>query len=387
MTRDYGAEGLLEAAEDDPPGARPCCGCSTARPTSRRATAAASYSRSRASRAARAAAASTGSSTSTGSSRLRRRRSRVYGGDRIWWDYRDWTAAMRVPAVVGSWPEPFAHHAGKERLPVRIDCFANEADCDSGAEGRHEGDEASLEPAPPWARPSACFGSSSAPGARCGRTAPAALIERGPERRFRRLRAGRGLRLVVLDSGPGGGRARRRRRPGRAGREGEEQPTLGRDRDRRGGRRRGRAARHRRSATITTRCSPPRAELALPGRRPMRTALAYKPRPGPPRGAEPLSRVYLGSIASSPSPSRTRSCSPERARRSPSPVAAGAGRALAAAARWGVTLGALRRRQRARLAARRDDPGARLGAAGARPDRHHRRGARRGRGAGAAIAW
>ena len=31
------------------------------------------------------------------------------GGDRVWWDYRDWTAAMRVPAVVGSWPEPFVH--------------------------------------------------------------------------------------------------------------------------------------------------------------------------------------------------------------------------------------------------------------------------------------
>ena len=31
------------------------------------------------------------------------------GGDRIWWDYRDWTAAMRVPTVVGSWPEPFLH--------------------------------------------------------------------------------------------------------------------------------------------------------------------------------------------------------------------------------------------------------------------------------------
>ena len=32
---------------------------------------------------------------------------RVAGGDRIWWDHRDWTDAMRVPAVVGSWPEPF----------------------------------------------------------------------------------------------------------------------------------------------------------------------------------------------------------------------------------------------------------------------------------------
>jgi Domain of unknown function (DUF4430) len=31
----------------------------------------------------------------------------VRGSDRIWWDYRDWTDAMRVPAVVGSWPQPF----------------------------------------------------------------------------------------------------------------------------------------------------------------------------------------------------------------------------------------------------------------------------------------
>ena len=31
----------------------------------------------------------------------------VRGGDRIWWDYRDWTNAISTPAVVGSWPEPF----------------------------------------------------------------------------------------------------------------------------------------------------------------------------------------------------------------------------------------------------------------------------------------
>src|SRR5689334_1831316 len=28
---------------------------------------------------------------------------RVKGGDQIWWDYRNWSAAMSVPAVVGSW--------------------------------------------------------------------------------------------------------------------------------------------------------------------------------------------------------------------------------------------------------------------------------------------
>jgi hypothetical protein len=45
-------------------------------------------------------------------------------GDRIWWDYRDWTAAMRVPAVVGSWPEPFAHGYEGERHPVELVCRA-----------------------------------------------------------------------------------------------------------------------------------------------------------------------------------------------------------------------------------------------------------------------
>ena len=48
----------------------------------------------------------------------------VRAGDRIWWDYRDWTAAMRAPAVVGSWPEPFAQSsAGTDRLPVQVVCY------------------------------------------------------------------------------------------------------------------------------------------------------------------------------------------------------------------------------------------------------------------------
>ena len=32
----------------------------------------------------------------------------VLPGDRIQWDHRDWSAAMRVPAIVGAFPEPFA---------------------------------------------------------------------------------------------------------------------------------------------------------------------------------------------------------------------------------------------------------------------------------------
>jgi len=47
----------------------------------------------------------------------------VHGGDRVWWDRRDWSAAQRVPAVVGSFPEPFLHGPGTDkRLPVRIEC-------------------------------------------------------------------------------------------------------------------------------------------------------------------------------------------------------------------------------------------------------------------------
>ena len=43
-------------------------------------------------------------------------------GDRIWWDYHEWTDVMRVPAVVGSFPEPFVHGSEGKRYPVRIDC-------------------------------------------------------------------------------------------------------------------------------------------------------------------------------------------------------------------------------------------------------------------------
>jgi hypothetical protein len=46
----------------------------------------------------------------------------VKGGDRIWWDYRDWSAAMSVPAVVGSWPEPFAQASSDRPEPVLIEC-------------------------------------------------------------------------------------------------------------------------------------------------------------------------------------------------------------------------------------------------------------------------
>ena len=59
----------------------------------------------------------------------------VQGGDRIWWDYRDWTDAMRVPAVVGSWPEPFAQASTEaDHPPVRVECLAGGAACELAAD-------------------------------------------------------------------------------------------------------------------------------------------------------------------------------------------------------------------------------------------------------------
>lgn len=46
----------------------------------------------------------------------------VHGGDRVWLDRHDAGAAAQVPAVVGSYPEPFLHGSEGKRLPVRVEC-------------------------------------------------------------------------------------------------------------------------------------------------------------------------------------------------------------------------------------------------------------------------
>jgi hypothetical protein len=44
------------------------------------------------------------------------------GGEAIWWDLRDWSAALRIPAVVGSWPHPFLDGYDGRRRAVTVDC-------------------------------------------------------------------------------------------------------------------------------------------------------------------------------------------------------------------------------------------------------------------------
>jgi hypothetical protein len=47
---------------------------------------------------------------------------RVHPGDHIWWDRHDWSQTQDIPAVVGSFPEPFLNGASGKRLPVRVEC-------------------------------------------------------------------------------------------------------------------------------------------------------------------------------------------------------------------------------------------------------------------------
>jgi Domain of unknown function (DUF4430) len=46
----------------------------------------------------------------------------VHPGDHLWWDRHDWSQTEEVPAVVGSFPEPFLNGIEGKRLPVRVEC-------------------------------------------------------------------------------------------------------------------------------------------------------------------------------------------------------------------------------------------------------------------------
>ena len=55
----------------------------------------------------------------------------VRDGDRIWWDRHDWGETNKVPAVVGSFPAPFANGIDGEKLPTRVECEQSVAEaCD-----------------------------------------------------------------------------------------------------------------------------------------------------------------------------------------------------------------------------------------------------------------
>jgi hypothetical protein len=52
----------------------------------------------------------------------------VHPGDHVWWDLHDWSQTDDIPAVVGSFPEPFLNGVEGKRLPVRVECADAQSD-------------------------------------------------------------------------------------------------------------------------------------------------------------------------------------------------------------------------------------------------------------------
>ena len=205
VTRDYGAERLLEASEAEPPESRTVIRMldSAADLTTRYGG---GFVHSidgiegtlESGRSVDWFFFVNGIESSTGAAEVA-----VRGGDRIWWDYRDWTDALRTPAVVGSWPEPFAQRSAQAAAdPVTVECHIDGRACDEVTDRLEQaGVEAPIEA-------SAAPGSGNAPGPRVlvgtwnriGDDPVAALLDGGPQASgvFARFE---NRSLITLDAG------------------------------------------------------------------------------------------------------------------------------------------------------------------------------------------
>lgn len=136
-------------------------------------------------------------------------------GDRVQWDYRRWDAAMRAPAIVGAFPEPFLNGLGGERRPVRVECEEDEAPICDAARDRLERVGVSTSRSSlgaPGTETVTRLVVARWPAARIVRGAP--LLEEGPENSgvFARFSSGDGPRtLELLDES---GEVERRVEPG-----------------------------------------------------------------------------------------------------------------------------------------------------------------------------
>jgi hypothetical protein len=142
------------------------------------------------------------------------------GGDAVWWDYRDWSAATGVPAVVGSWPQPFAGGYDGGRPPVALECLGGGPACaevrrkliQAGVRGRllsrisaekttaaeKDAGGAVEDVATPAAAAAGAIRVLVGPWARLRRDPAAAQIEDGP------AASGVFAKFVPLEEGPGG---------------------------------------------------------------------------------------------------------------------------------------------------------------------------------------
>ena len=362
VTRDYGAETLADATDDDPAESE-----TVIRFLDREADITTRYGGGfvqsidgTRGRRALPDAATTGSSTSTGSSR---RWARPMSGCTAATGSGGTTATgpprCSVPAVVGSWPEPFAQASSDpaDLVPVPVECAARPPCVPHrrrspasggrrpgveplGSRGASRGRRSLSVLVGPWGRcadprpPAAFAGRGPATSGVFARFKPAAQAGRArprPAGRRRDVDLGAG-------AGLGGGRAsvRRTRRPGSS--PAPTPPACGARRT---------PSTPRPFASATRRGAShaaPGVPVALPvrersaGRRRMRSPLAYVPRRTPLGDASALAAAtaYLGSFAVAPSPTRTRSSSPGRA---PGSLVAGPRRRGRAGAARGGALG------------------------------------------------
>jgi len=121
------------------------------------------------------------------------------GGEAVWWDYRDWSAALRVPAVVGSWPQPFRDGYEGERVATALECFADRPTC-LFVRGRLASAGASLAGEPAGGGIRVLVG----PWRRLRQDPAAAQLEKGPQASgvFAELvDTPRGQVLIALDEG------------------------------------------------------------------------------------------------------------------------------------------------------------------------------------------
>lgn len=100
----------------------------------------------------------------------------LHGGESIWWDYRDWGGAMRVPAVVGSWPQPFSGGYDGKRRPVSVECLGGGVACGIVGERLADAGVAVGD-----GDPEGAIRVLVGPWARVRRDAAAAQIEDGPQ--------------------------------------------------------------------------------------------------------------------------------------------------------------------------------------------------------------
>jgi hypothetical protein len=98
------------------------------------------------------------------------------GGEAIWWDYRNWSSAMQVPAVVGSWPQPFTGGYDGKARPVTLECLGGGEAC-ATVRKRLEGEGVELATGSPGGAIRVLVG----PWARLRQDPAAAQIEDGPQ--------------------------------------------------------------------------------------------------------------------------------------------------------------------------------------------------------------